>query len=222
MRRLLAVAAAALLLAGCTPSAPTSERPDPVPIVESYLAALASGDSATAHGIDAVAFEDAPFLQGDGTGVLDTGALAAASERIVVDGATLLSADDDSAAVEAAFSLDGVDYTPTLRFRWDDDGGSWVMIDSLANIVVIDTVTAQGVEGPVPYTIAGFSPTGAFDGFDAPATYAYPGVYALSVQIDPALLADPATPIELDLTVPPYYTAPQKGALVAPVEFLLR
>ena len=222
LMRAVAVGAAVLLtLAGCSPN-DVPVHPDPLPIVASYLDALASGDSATAMALDAVAFEDAPFTQGAGTGVLETGALAAASERIVVGGATVLSADEDSAAVATEFSLAGQQYTPKLRLRWNDDAESWELIDSLANLLEVRTVTPAGVPGPAPFTLEGFAPTGTFDGYDPPATYVYPGVYALSVQLDPAVLADPSTPLDRDIVVPPLYRAPQESEFVANVDFALR
>jgi hypothetical protein len=197
-------------------------RPDPVPTVSAYLDALASGDSATAMSLDARAFEEAPFTQGEGTGVLETGALAGASERIVVDGVTLLHADEDSAAVSTEFSLAGQHYTPKLRLRWNGDAEAWELIDSLANLLEVRAVTPEGVPGPAPFTLAGFAPTGTFDGYDPPVTYVYPGVYALSVQLDPAVLADPSTSLDREIVVPPLYQAPQESEFVPNVDFALR
>lgn len=187
-----------------------------------YLSALADGDSAAAMTLDAAAFDDAPFTQADGTGFLATDALATASERIAVTGTKVLSTNADDAAVEADFSLAGENFSPTLRLRWDDDSGKWILIDSLANLLVVRTVNPAGTAGPAPFTLGDAVPSGSFEGFDPPVTAVYPGVYALSVQLDAALLLDPATALKTQLVVRPYYQAPHTSVLAPTIDFALR
>lgn len=205
--RWLALSLAAVLgvvLAGCGETR-DDQRPDPTSVVSDYLTALSEGDTAAAAALDARAFEEAPFTQGDGTGFLETDALAAARERIVVSDVTLLGSDADSAAVEVEFTLQNETYTSKLRLHWNDDNGRWELIDSLANLIDVRVISA-GVPGPVPFTLSGLAPSGGFDGVDPPVSYVYPGVYELAVDIDPALLLDPTTPILTDLAIGPLYT----------------
>jgi hypothetical protein len=213
-------AAVALILAGCA-SAPVDERPDPTEVVSAYLTALSEGDTAAAAALDARAFEEAPFIQGDGRGFLETDALASAVERIAVTTVTLLNSDADSAAVEVEFSIQKQTYTCKLRLDWNDDSERWELVDSLANLIQVRVISA-GVPGPVPFTLSGVAPSGSFDEIDPPASYVYPGVYELAVDIDPALFVDPATPIVTELVIGPLNsTSPDTGQIVK-VDFTLR
>lgn len=224
MRRGAATVAACLLaavLSGCTPSSPQPDRPDAAAVVAEYLTALADGDSAAAMRLDAAGRAEAPFTQGDGTGFLETDALADAAERITVESATVEHQGGATASVIAAFSLAGEHFAPKLRLTWDDDSGAWILIDSLANFVEVRALTDQ-VPGPAPFTLAGALPSGGFDGIDPPVSLAYPGVYRLLVQLSPDTLADPSAELDYDLVVRPLYQQKHVSELAPNIDFVLR
>lgn len=217
----VAAIAAAFSLAGCAGATPPA-RPDPAAVVTEYLAALADGDSATASALDAVARDGAPFTQSSGSGFLETDALSSAVERITVGSITVSTSGAAAAAVVAEFSLAGEDFAPVLRLRWDDSDERWVLRDSLANLLLVQAVGPDALAGPVTYTLGGAAPTGSFDDVDAPVAAVYPGIYDLTIDIDPAELADPTMPLARQLVIDPYLQGPQDGVLAPSVDIAVR
>lgn len=182
---IVAVAAtiAILALVTRTPDLPSAE-----PVVEEYLTALANGDASTARSLDVAYWEadNSPVGAWDSESLASDAVLGGAIERISDVRLTELTDGHTASRIEAEFSLDGVEYDTSLPLNWDDASERWILQDSLVGCFgVVWTIGVS--EGYLGFTLAGVAVPGD-------EQYAmYPGVYPISFDVDPALLADPAS-----------------------------
>jgi hypothetical protein len=169
-------------------------------VVADYLDALAAGDG------DKAADMDDTGKRGSLGGAnretfLDGEALATATEFITDVSATEVGARSTSnstpASVTVAYTLAGERYSRTVDVGRDGPDAEWQLRDSLA--VPVQVAATGGAQTEfVNFSLGGIrTPEPSYLGYAA-----YPGVYELEVDIDPARLADPsATPVERDFAV---------------------
>lgn len=207
--RIAASALSALLVAvvsGCSAMLPggesgaVSQRPEPTEVVTEYLTAIAEGDAATAHALDAAAIEeelgDSVLGRfGDRDMLRSDEVLQGAVERIddvVVKRAIPIDDDVDVQLVLYAYSLDGEVFENSLRVRWDEESADWELEESLTLYMsVIAAVNSVRQEMP-PFRMGGVEQTFAADAETAPFVYiAYPGVYRVTAAFPPEFLVDP-------------------------------
>lgn len=202
-----AVVAVTAVLSGCAGS---SSRPPATEVVQKYLEAVAAGDAATAASMDpstVTSDED-----GDAEVLRTDAVLGGAEERITdiaVDTETRSDGDGpDNQRVMFSYTLGGDTVESSLAVTWSD--GEWHLAESIAGRLFVQVST-----GPVDAEIVGYEVPGATVVVDDPPRlfqWAYPAVYDVSVDVDPALLAssddtsrrvavEPAKDVEVDVPV---------------------
>lgn len=191
-----ALSAGILGFAGC--AAPASDRPDPTEIVQEYLDAIARGDAVTAAELDDAAIADDDGLVDADT--LRTDAVLAGAERIEnirVDPETtgVVHNDDDTEdrAVTFTYELAGEQHDGMLPVGWDDERAEWVLLDTLAEKLLIQAQVSRTQAALIGFSVPGASVPAPADQGAAPISWlVYPGVYTVTGDIDPALLVDPS------------------------------
>ncbi|MBS1908199.1 MAG: hypothetical protein JST33_16925 [Actinobacteria bacterium] len=201
------MAGAALLallgLAGC--SSADAQRPDPTAVVKKYLAAIESGDAATATKMDdaAVTAENRDHPDRVDARTLRTDdVLSHAEQRIShvsVQGKTSQDAQDKQARrVGFTFTLDGKKTESSLAVKWDDKAKDWTLAQSLTVRLSVDAVQSKAAYEAAPFLVPGVSSVIDHDAGSAPLfLLVYPGVYRVVHQL-PANLIASGTPDTID------------------------
>lgn len=209
---------AVLALSGCSPGA--SERPDPVPLVQDYLTAIAEGDADTAAALDEVAVkleaeQTSRAEDGDLTTLRSPAVLEHAEERIsdiTVDETTgpEPGSDGEARRVMFEFTLDGERHSSSLAVRWNEDAYEWELQESLTQ-----WMSVLAVENPVsmewvPFTVPGIAETLSADA-SSPTSYflTYFGVYEVNAAFDTSVLQRGVESRQIIAVIPAQETAVQ-------------
>lgn len=187
-------------LAGCAGGSPSEQRPDPTGVVSQYLEAIASGDAATARLLDDAVVEEENANDPDADlDTLRTDAVLGPAQRISdveVDPDTVsdASGDEGDRLVKYRFEVGGESVESTLSVTWNADSGEWELTQSLAHRLWV-TADVSRIEGMyVGFEVPGATvPQPTVQEEATPYFLAYPGVYSVTAEIDPALLVDPAS-----------------------------
>jgi hypothetical protein len=180
----------------------STDHPSSARVVEKYLSAISSGDARTAESLDAGVRAKAPYSGSDQKTFLTDDALGAATSRIVDITSVVTLADSSRATVQSRWTLAGKHYSHLFALHWSKSPATWVLDDSLANVVQITAYSSTGQTSP------GFTLGGIAAG-DAASYVVYPGVYHLSVNIPASSLVDASkTPVSRELTVVPFDAVP--------------
>lgn len=202
---MLAVALAAAVVALPACAAPGDDRGEPTEVVQRYLDAIAAGDATTARELDAAAVDDAPADPLTDTETLRTDAALDGAQRIddvTVDTDTDTTGDDTERAVTVSYTLSGETYDEVLTVAWDEDAGEWVLQDTLAEALFIQAQVTRIEAAVIGFSVPGAAYPAPVDQESAPIQWlAYPGVYAVTADLDPALLVDPAAGVTRDAVV---------------------
>jgi hypothetical protein len=202
--RTAALAALALaLLTGCAPA--DDPRPDPTEIVERYLGAIAAGDVATAAELDGIAIDEDESVD---TMALRVPAVLEGAQRltdITVDPVTSTAVVGDgetATAVSFTAMLAGERIESFLPVWWDDEIEEWTLGDTLAEPISVTAQIDRTRMALIGFSVPGAQVPGPLDQETAPLAYlAYPGVYQVTADLDPALLTDPAQGTTRELVV---------------------
>ena len=184
-------------LLGCTPAG--AERPDATAVVSQYLEAIASGDATAARELDRAAVEDENAGEPEtDLDTLRTDEVLGAAGRITgveVDPETSsdVSGDDGDRLVSYRFDLDGEPVESTLSVSWNDEAQTWDLTQSLARRMWVTAGVNRTISTYVGFSVPGATvPQPTDESAATPYFLAYPGVYSVTADLDPALLVDHA------------------------------
>jgi len=187
------------------PSINHTSHPDPAATAKRYLDAIASGDADAAREIDETSFGAYP-VQFTGTDLLTNKVLGAAEERITDVKVKLKGATEERASVTTSFSLRGERYVQPLFLVWNKSTESWLAEASFAAPINVSAKTGEpGSLRYLPFRVGDSAQLTQTAEADTMMGYVvYPGVYTVTVELDPATVVDiDANPLVRDVTVVP-------------------
>lgn len=175
--------------------------------MQRYLDAIAGGDARTATAIDQAAVDEHVGASTDATAMRTDAVLAGAVriDDVAVDPETTSVVHDgggDERAVNFSFTLAGTSYTSSLPVGWNEDTGEWVLLDTVAQPLLVQAQMSRVETALIGFRVPGAVVEPPADPADAPTSWLmYPGVYTVTGDLDPALLTDPSLGVEREVAV---------------------
>ena len=185
----------------------TSVHPAPSIVVDEYLTALSVGDGERAREFDGHILESDVFAERELGSFVSSQSLDAASERISDVSVSDVTSNEETATVAYEFTLAGEQFSGRINLTWDAATEAWLLDSSFAVTLTVETYVDDRLDSGSPnFTLGGVAPASlaSIPNGNGLGYVVYPGVYDLVVDIDPAIVRDPAeNPVTREIVVRP-------------------